>query len=730
MAGTSMSKVITYEGEFGGRKLILEKGVLAQQANSAVRVQYGDTVVLASITCGVQQREGVDYLPLMVDYEEKMYAAGKIKGSRFIKREGRPTDEAIVVSRLIDRALRPLFDQKIRNDLQIVVSVLSLDPQANPHIAAVIAAAAALATSGIPTVYGPIGVAQIAEKDSEILINPGHDDLAGATLALLVTGTESVVNMIEMSGIDVPEGKLNELIGKTHVQIQECLKQIKAFRDKCGEIKPVEMIYEADLLPAALKQKIEELIKDKLEEALFEKERAERQDGLKVLWAEVLAKLGTLEAEVEKLAHNHFNSLVDIRARHAVSVEDRRVDGRKMNELRPIDCRIALLPRTHGSALFNRGLTQALSIVTLGAPGDEQLLDSMEEDGTKRFIHHYNFPPFCSGEVAPMRGPGRREIGHGALAEKALAIQMPDKAEFPYTIRMVTEILSSNGSTSMASVCASSLALMDAGVPIKKASAGIAMGIIFSEDKKGYRILTDIQGLEDHGGDMDFKVAGTDEGITALQLDVKMEGLSLDLFPEVLRQAKAARLEILAKMNQVISSPRKDLSPYAPRIVTIQINPDKIRDVIGPGGKTINAIINDTGVDIDIEDSGLVMVTSVDKEAMEKAVEWINNLTREVKVGEQFEGRITRIMEFGAFAEVLPGQEGLIHVSEIAPFHVDRVNNYLKVGQVVPVKVIEIDEVGRINLSCKNLIKLEPKPGQDRGPVKKFFNKYKKKGPF
>ncbi len=722
-----MSKVITQEGEFGSRKLILEKGALAQQANSAVRVQYGDTVVLASITCGAEQREGVDYLPLMVDYEEKMYAAGKIKGSRFIKREGRPTDEAILVSRLIDRALRPLFDQKIRNDLQIVVTVLSLDPQANPHVAAVIAAAAALATSGIPTLYGPIGVAQIAEKDSEILINPSHDDLEGANLALLVTGTESLINMIEMSGIDVPESKLAELLNKTHIEIQECLKQIKAFQAKCGEIKPLEMIYEADLLSEELKQKIEDLAKDKLEEALFRKERDERQEGLKALWLEILAQLGKLEKEVEKLAHNYFNALADSRARQAVIAENRRIDGRKMHELRPIDCQIALLPRTHGSALFNRGLTQALSVVTLGAPGDEQLLDSMEEDGTKRFIHHYNFPPFCSGEVAPMRGPGRREIGHGALAEKALAIQMPEKAEFPYTIRMVTEILSSNGSTSMASVCASSLALMDAGVPIKKASAGIAMGIIFAEDKKTHRILTDIQGLEDHGGDMDFKVAGTAEGITALQLDVKVEGLPLDIFPEVLRQAKAARLEILAKMNQAISSPRKDLSPYAPRIVTIQINPDKIRDVIGPGGKTINAIINDTGVDIDIEDSGLVMVTSVDKEAMEKAVEWIKNLTREVKVGEQFEGRITRIMEFGAFAEVLPGQEGLIHVSEIAPFHVDRVDHYLKVGQVVPVKVIEIDEVGRINLSCKNLLKLEQKAGQDQGPIrKKFFNKYKK----
>lgn len=725
-----MSEKITYEGKLGGKKLILEKGKLASQATSAVKVQYGDTVVLAAITTTNEQREGVDYLPLMVDYEEKMYAAGKIKGSRFIKREGRPTDEAVMVSRLIDRALRPLFDPKIRNDIQVIVTVFSLDPEADPHLTAVIAAAAALATSGIPTRYGPIGIAQIAEHNGEIVINPNHDALEEATVDILVTGTESVVNMLEMSGLDVPEDKTEKLIQKAHGEVKHCVKHIQSFQKKCGQAPPVTMIYEEDLLSAEIKQKIESAVKTKLEKALFQKEKIERNAGLKALWAEILASLGELEEDVELLAQHHFNSLVEERARRAIIEEKRRVDGRKMDELRSPSCEIGILPRTHGSALFIRGLTQALSIITLGSPGDEQLLDTMEVEGAKRYIHHYNFPPFCAGEVAPMRGPGRREIGHGALAEKAIVPQLPSKEDFPYTIRVVTEILSSNGSTSMAAVSGASLSLMDAGVPIKKASAGIAMGFVFSEDRKRYQILTDIQGIEDHAGDMDLKVAGTAEGITAMQLDVKMEGLPLNLFLDVLKQAKSARLEILAQMNRAIASPRKDLSPYAPRIVTIQINPDKIRDVIGPGGKTINAIIKDTGVDIDIEDSGLVMVTSVDKEASEKAVEWIKNLTREVKVGEQFEGRITRILDFGALAEILPGQDGLIHISEIAPFHVDRVENYLKVGQVVPVKVIEIDDMGRANLSCKNLLKLKPqsKPQENqRSP--RGFSRFKKRRP-
>ena len=705
-----MQKVIKHEGVLGGKKISFEKGHLAIQATSAVKVQYGDTVVLAAVTRGEAARQGVDYLPLIVDYEEKLYAAGKIKGSRFIKREGRPTDEAILVSRLIDRSLRPLFDPKIRNDIQFIVTVLSLDPEVDPHITALIAASAALATSGIPTIYGPLGACHIGEAEGEIAVNPGKAVLDASPVDLLVAGTENVVNMIEASGPDIPEEKIITYVNRAHEEAKQCLQAILEFQHKCGEIAPQEMIYAQVELSSELKNKIQEFLQDKLASVLFVPEKPDRTHETQKLFDALIGYLGELDEEGKAMVKVYFEELLAEAAREALLNKEKRVDGRKINELRRIECGVGILSRTHGSALFERGLTQALSVVTLGAPGDEQVLDSMEEDGTKRYMHHYNFPPYCSGEVGMLRGPGRREIGHGALAEKAILPYLPPKEEFPYTIRVVTEILSSNGSTSMAATCGSSLSLMDAGVPLKKPVAGIAMGIFFSKDKADYKILTDIQGIEDHAGDMDFKIAGTEDGVSALQLDVKMEGLPLDLFPEILKRAKVARLQILARMNQALSAPRKDLSPYAPRIVTIKINPDKIRDVIGPGGKTINAIINDTGVDIDIEDSGLVMVTSANPEASKKAVEWIQNLTREVKVGEDFQGKITRIMDFGAFAEILPGQEGLIHVSEIAPFRVERVDQYLKIGQIVPVRVIEIDDKGRINLSCKNLLKLENKP--------------------
>lgn len=717
-----MSKIIREEGIISGKKLILEKGALAFQATSAVKVQYGDTVVLASLTISDAVREDVNYLPLLVDYEEKMYAAGKIKGSRFIKREGRPTDEAILVSRLIDRTLRPLFNPQIRNDIQFIVTVLSLDPEADSRLASVIAAGAALVTSGIPLLYGPVAAVRLAEKEGQPVVNPAKEILDASPLDLLVSGTEEKVNMIEASGQEVPEDKMVELISLAHKKIKKFIEIIEKFKNKCGEILPQEMIYAETTLSEEMKDKIGGYLSLKLDQALFGKEKPERQKALKKLLKELQGFLGEINEDEEKLVATYFQSLLEERGRRAILKEGQRVDGRKMDELRPLSCQVGVLPRAHGSAIFQRGLTQALSVVTLGAPGDEQLLDTMEEEGSKRYFHHYNFPPYAPGEVAPMRGPGRREIGHGALAEKAIALFLPNKEEFPYTTRVVTEILSSNGSTSMAAVCASSLSLMDAGVPLKKAVAGIAVGVMFSPDRSKYQILTDIQGVEDSGGDMDFKVAGTSEGISAIQMDVKMEGLSPELFPEIFKEARVARLKILARMNRVIAAPRKDLSPYAPRIVAIQINPEKIREVIGPGGKTINAIINETGVDIDIEDSGLVMVTSADKEAAAKAVEWIKNLTREVKVGETFKARITRLMDFGAFAEVLPGQEGLIHISEIAPFRIERVDTYLKVGQVVPVKVIEIDDLGRVNLSCKNLLKLKPKEETPRStyPQKHF----------
>ncbi len=712
-----MAKLIKAEGKFGGKKLILEKGRLADQATSAVRAQYGDTVVLATITASQQKvREGVDYLPLLVDYEEKMYAAGKIKGSRFVKREGRPTDEAVLVSRLVDRTLRPLFDSKIRNDIQVVISVLSLDPEANPHFTALIAASAALVTSGIPTLYGPIGAVCLAEAEGKAVINPSKEAWDQSEVNLLVAGTRESVNMIEAGGLEISESKMVKFIKRAHTEVKKCVNLILEFEKKCGEILKVEMIYDQAELPSELKDKVDQFLGDRLDQALFKVKKLDRDKGLTALRKELIASLGELSEESEKAVEKRFQTRLEERARRAITEEGKRVDGRKMDQLRAVSCEVKALPRTHGSAIFQRGLTQALSVVTLGSPGDEQLLDTMAEEGSKRYFHHYNFPAFSVGEVAPMRGPGRRDIGHGALAEKAIIRLLPEKEEFPYTIRVVTEVLSSNGSTSMAAVCGNSLSLMDAGVPLKKAVAGISMGIVFSPDKKDYQILTDIQGIEDHAGDMDFKVAGTADGINAMQMDVKMEGLPLELIPKILAQAKAVRLKILSEMKKAILKPRKDLSPYAPRIITLEINPDKIRDVIGPGGKMINAIIAETGVDIDIEDSGLVMITSNDKEGSRKAVEWVKNLTREVKVGEAFkEAKITRLMEFGAFAEVLPGQEGLIHVSEIAPFHVDRVENYLEVGQIVPVKVIEIDEQNRINLSCKNLLKLKPLPPSDKG---------------
>jgi len=725
-----MSKVVKQEGTLGGKKIIFEKGHLARQANAAVKVQYGDTVVLAAVTAGAETRPGVNYMPLVVDYEEKMYASGKIKGSRFIKREGRPTDEAILVSRLIDRTLRPLFDSKIRNDIQVIATVLSLDPEADPHVTALIAASSALSISGIPTLYGPIGACRIAEVEGEAALYPSRDVLVSSPVDLLVAGTKNKVNMIEASGLDIPEEKMVEYINLAHQEVQTCVEMIQKFKDQCKEIKPVEMIYAPTEVSPELKDKIKSFLKDKLDAVLFGEEKSGRNEGLKALLASLLGHLGELDEGGEEIVKAYFEELISARARAAILEEEKRTDGRGLSQLREISCNVGVLPRPHGTALFERGLTQALSVVTLGAPGDEQVLDSMDEDGTKHYFHHYNFPPYSVGEVAMLRGPGRREIGHGALAEKAIIPYLPKKEDFPYTIRVVTEVLSSNGSTSMAATCGSSLALMDAGVPLAKAVAGISMGIFFAPDQKSYKLTTDIQGIEDHDGDMDFKVAGTCDGISAIQLDVKNEGLALELFPEIFKRSYAARLEILAKMNRALSSARADLSPYAPRIVTITINPDKIRDVIGPGGKVINAIIKETGVDIDIEDSGLVMVTSADAAASARAVEWINNLTREVKAGEEFQGKITRLMDFGAFAEVLPGQEGLIHVSEIAPFRVERVDQYLKVGQVVPVRVIEIDDRGRINLSCKNLLKIENKEGEggkDK-PRSRFSGRFPKFG--
>jgi len=701
-------KPIKIEKDFLGRQLILETGRLANLAHSSVFCTYGGTQVLCTISVSDQKREGVDYLPLMVDYEEKLFAAGKIKGSRFIKREGRPTDEAVLTGRLVDRMVRPLIDSKIRNDIQIILSVLSWDRENDPDIVSLMAVSSALSISNLPLVSPLTTAVRVGIIEDKILVNPIEEETAKSILDLIISGTDKNINMLEAQAKEAEEEKIVSAAGKAQKEIKNLLFIIQEFQDKCKDLyhEKIEWLYAESELDSALQKKIDAFVKEKLDKALFVEDKKERRSSLKELGKNLLNFLGEEIGDQEKGACKiYLDQLIKQRARKSVLAENKRVDGRKGDELRPISCDIGVLVRTHGSALFNRGTTQALSVVTLGAPGLEQTLDEMHYDGKKRYFHHYNFPPYSVGEVQPLRGPGRRDIGHGDLAERAILPLLPAKEDFPYTIRVVSEILSSNGSSSMASVCGSCLSLMDAGVPIKKACAGIAMGLISDQAKNEYMILTDIQGVEDSDGDMDLKAAGTREGITAMQMDVKIEGISLEILEKALKQARKARFEILNKMEQTIAAPRSDLSPFAPRIVTIKINPEKIGEVIGPGGKMINKIIDSTGVEIDIEDSGLVMITSVDKESADKAIEWVKNITREVKVGEVFEGRVTRIMEFGAFVEVLPKQEGLIHISQLAEQRVERVGDVVKVGDIVKVKVIEIDEQGRINLSRKAMLK-------------------------
>lgn len=702
--------------QIGGRSLEIETGVLASQANGSVRVEYGDTVVLATAVMSKGAAESRGYFPLMVDYEERFYAAGKIKGSRFIKREGKPSDEAFLTARLIDRTLRPLFDDRMRNEVQVIVTVLSIDQENDPDVVSMIAASAALHISDIPW-NGPVGAVRVGKVNSEFILNPVNGDMEQSSLDLVISGTKSKINMVEAGAKEVPE---NEIVKSFEFGL-EAIKKIAEFQEEIKKevgIKKAEssLIDPDEKFTRSIK---EMLAKEKYGETIYsreeKKEKYEKIDSIREKIDKYIKDNFPLEERGERKEEAEFimDSLSNDLVHKNILEKDQRPDGRKLDEIRPIDVQISVLPRTHGSGLFTRGETQVLSVVTLAAPGQEQLIDSMEEtDIKKRYMHHYNFPPYSVGEIKPMRGPGRREIGHGALAERALEPMIPSKEDFPYTIRIVSEVLSSNGSSSMASACGSTLALMDAGVPIKAMVSGIAMGIIISPKREArsvkpeYKVLTDIQGLEDHFGDMDFKVAGTENGITALQMDVKVEGIDTEMLGKVLDQSHKNRMEILDKMKAVISEPKAELSPYAPRILILQINPEKIRDVIGPGGKIINEIIDETGVSIDIEDDGSVFITSTDEVSAEKALEWIKNLTHEVKPGETFNGKITRIMDFGAFTEILPGQEGLIHISELADYHVRKVEDVVKVGDVVPVKVIKIDEQGRINLSLKRAAKI------------------------
>jgi polyribonucleotide nucleotidyltransferase len=710
-----MNQVQRFETEFGGKKLIIETGKFAGQANGSCTVQYGDTFVLATAVISDSTREDVDFFPLIVDYEEKLYAAGKIKGSRFIKREGRASDEAILTGRLVDRSIRPLFNDKMRNEIQVVVTVLSVDQENDPDIPALIGASTVLTISDIPW-DGPIAGIRIGQINGEWAINPSYEARNKSILDLVIAGTKEKAIMIEAGGEQVSEETVIEAIAFGKKQLEKITKFIEEIREKTGLAKKEISIPAEDPEIAkekeALKQKVKDFVKANIDRCLFDgkkETKASRREAIEKLRAETDAHLVAegIGKEKRERVLNFFDFFVEEEISRAILKEGKRVDCRSLSEIRPLSAEVGILPRTHGSGLFSRGETQVLSTVTLGSPSEEQLLDGMEVSGKKRYMHHYNFPPFSVGEVGALRGPGRREIGHGALAERALLPVLPTKEDFPYTIRVVSEVLSSNGSSSMASTCGSSLALKDAGVPIKEAVAGLAMGLA-SDNEGNYKIITDLQDLEDSKGGMDFKIAGTKNGITAIQMDTKTSGLTDEIIEKTILQAREARLKILEVMNTAISSPRTELSPFAPKIISFKINPERIRDVIGPGGKIINEIIDKTGVTIDIENDGLVMVCSVNKDSLGKAVEWIRNLTREVKAGEIFQGRVTRILDFGAFVEILPNQEGLVHISELAPYHVQKVSDIVKVGQVIPVKVIKIDEQGRINLSTKQMNLQEP----------------------
>jgi len=695
--------------EMGGRTFTVESGRMAGQADGAVTVRYGDTVVLATAVVSSKLREGLDYFPLLVDYDEKLYAAGKIKGSRFIKREGRPSDEATLTARMVDRAIRPLFDDRMRNDVQVFLATLSFDQENDADILLLNAASLALNISSIPWA-GPIAGVRVGRIRGEWVLNPTYKAREESELDIVIAGSDQKIVMIEAGALEVPEDVIVEAIDFGWRHLRKMLSFILEVREAIGKEKRKDLASlptaEEAAHEATLYEKAKAAVQGKMQNLFSGNDktaRAAAEASLREEIDEVFKADNEVSKDDREKVGEIFEKIWSEAVTERLFSEGLRVDGRKIDEIRQLTAEVGILPRTHGSALFTRGETQALTAVTLGSPSSEQTLDTMEESGKKRYMHHYNFPGFSVGEVTPLRGPSRREIGHGALAEKAILPVIPkDKEKFPYTIRVVSDIMSSNGSSSMASTCGSSLSLMDAGVPIKAAVAGIAMGLWTTPDESQYRVLTDLQGIEDHAGGMDFKIAGTSTGITAIQLDVKISGLTMPMIKETLEQARVGRMKILEVMNAMIAAPRAEMSQYAPRIYSLQINPDRIRDVIGPGGKMINEIIDKTGVQIDIEDSGLVMVTSVVKEGAEKAIEWIKNLTREVVAGETFRGKVTRIMDFGAFVEVLPKQEGLVHISQLAPYRVNQVTDIVNVGDVIPVKVIEIDELGRINLSLKD----------------------------
>ena len=698
---------------FDGAELSIETGWMAGFANGAVIVRQGDTVVLATATASRAPRPGIDFFPLTCDYEEKMYAVGRIPGA-FFRREGRPGEAATLTSRMIDRPMRPLFPKDFRNDVQIVATVLSTDQVHDPAILALIGAGAAVAISDIPH-GGPIAACRMGILDGQLVENPGMPDLERSQLDLVVAGTRDAINMVEAGAQEVGEEVLVEALSRAHERIRQIISLIDELVAKVG--KP-DMDYPHVGVPADLKQAVAEAAYDRLNQAFRQADKAQRDIQVDAVKHDVQLQLQERFPGRDQDISAAFESVLKTAVRQAILNEGLRPDGRRLDEIRPIWCEAGILPRTHGSAVFTRGQTQALSVVTLGTMSDQQRLDGLGLEEFKRYMHHYNFPPFSVGEARPLRSPGRREIGHGALAERAVKVMVPPVEDFPYAIRIVTEILSSNGSTSMASVCGSTLALMDAGVPIKAPVSGIAMGLVTDEnDSSRYAILSDIQGMEDALGDMDFKVAGTRNGVTALQMDIKVRGLTPAIFRQALEQARQGRLFILDKMEQAIQAPRPEMSTYAPRIITMHIHPDKIRDLIGPGGKTIRKIQEETGCQIDIEDDGKVFLATVDEEAMERAVAMIRDLTESVEVGRIYKGKVVRIMPFGAFVEILPRQDGLVHISQLADQRVNRVEDVVNIGDEIMVKVTEIDDRGRVNLSRKQAItELAGKDGNGRGP--------------
>ena len=690
-----MSKQV-FSFDFAGKNIVVEHGEIAKQAGGSVVIRYGDTVVLSTATAQNQPKD-TDFFPLTVSYEEKLYSVGKIPGG-FIKREGRPSEKAVLTSRLIDRPIRPLFPKGFRNDVQVVATVLSIDPDVNPDTIAMIGSSIALSISSIPF-NGPTGSVAVGLIDGEMIINPDLAQRAISEMYLVVSGTKDAIMMVEADANEISEEVMLKAILFAHEQIKKIVEFVESIVKSVGKEKDEYAVFKA---PEEIEAEVTAYAKDKMKAAILTKDKLERMENMDKVKMETMEHFAQVYPDNMKHVDEVIYKITKQGVRELILVDRIRPDNRRMDEIRPIWCEVGTLPRTHGSGLFTRGQTQVLSITTLGSLRDAQTIDGLGEEDEKRYMHHYNFPAYSVGEARPSRGPGRREIGHGALAERALEPMIPSKEEFPYAIRVVSEVLSSNGSTSQGSVCGSTLSLLDAGVPLKDMVAGIAMGLIKEEDKLA--ILSDIQGMEDFLGDMDFKVAGTKNGITAIQMDIKISGIDEEVLTKALAQAKTGRLHILGEMQKVITEPRPEVSKYAPMVINMQINPDKIRDVIGSGGKVINKIIEETGVKIDIEDDGKIFILAVERDMGKKAKAIIEGIVADPIPGTVYKGKVTRLMQFGAFVEILPGKEGLLHVSQIDVKRVDKVEDVLKPGDEIEVLLQEIDSQGRLNLSRKALL--------------------------